>query len=196
MFDANIGNGGGFFASAQGVFAVVLDFEAGDARGAETMHQGGQRTVALAGNLYWLAIAQQVCATVDGSVTARSLETLELPRCRPLDVFAPKHCFEFRAADLAAKPVHLVVSNGAEFPLHVLGQLNPKFSFQKVGHAAFAGLAVHAYDLAVFAANVGWVNREVGDVPMLLASIGPLGKPFADGGLVRTTNSGKDQRAC
>ena len=35
MLDLDVGNGSGFFAGAQGVLAVVRDFEAWDARGAD-----------------------------------------------------------------------------------------------------------------------------------------------------------------
>src|SRR2546423_3342446 len=100
---------------------VVMDnFETRHADGVETMHQGSQRTIAFTGKFDRLPIAKQPRTATDGPIAALSLKSLKGPGTRALDIFPPEHCLQFRAADLSAKPVHLVIGDRAEFPLHFL----------------------------------------------------------------------------
>ena len=63
-------------------------------------------------------------------------------------------CLQFGGGDFAAELVHLVVGNRPELALHVLGQFDAELAFEQIRHAALAGLAVDADDLAVFAPDV------------------------------------------
>src|SRR4030081_3183174 len=102
----------------------MKDFEARDPRSVETVNQRSERAVAFAGEFHRLAVAHQFRAAADGAVSALRLEFLETPGHRSLDVLAPEHRFEFRAADLSSQAIHLVVGDGAEVPLHFFWQFD------------------------------------------------------------------------
>ena len=173
LLDLDVGNGRRFFAGAQGVLAVIRDFEARHARGAEPVDQRRQRAVAFAGKLDRLAVAEQSRAAADHAIRGSRFRIPELPGRRALDVFAPEHALQLGAADFAAEAVHLLVGDRAELALHFLGQFDAEFVLQQVGDAALAGLAVDANDLAVFAADVGRINRQIRHVPVLLGGRAP-----------------------
>src|SRR5204863_6015883 len=99
----------------------MQDFETRDARGVETMNQRCERAISFTGKFKWLPVPKQARLATDRAIAAFGLKTLQPPGDGPLYVFAPKHCLQFSAADLTAKPVNLIVSDGTEFPLHFLG---------------------------------------------------------------------------
>src|SRR5208283_5298347 len=165
-------------AGTQGVFAVIRDFKPRGVDSAESMDQRRERTVAFAGKGHQSAITQQPGAAGDDSVFAFSLKTLQLPGGSALDIFLPKHRFEFGPAHLPANPVHRLVRDRPEFALHLLWQLNAKFAFQQVGDTALAGLGIDANDFAVLAANVPRIDGQIGNVPMLALLLLPFGQAF------------------
>src|SRR5439155_19251963 len=113
----------------------------------------GERTVAFAAELHRLAVPRQARAAFDDAVPAFRLETFQMPRRGALDVLAPEHRLQLRAADLAGQEIHLIVGNRAELALHFLWQHDAEFAFEQIGHAAFAGLRIHADDFAIFATD-------------------------------------------
>src|SRR4029077_4028509 len=121
------------------MFAVVRNFEAGDANRAEAMHESSQGTVAFAGKLYRLGVSRKSVAASDVAIVTFRFETLQSPWGAAFDVFAPEHRFEFRAADFAAKAIYFIVGNWPELALHFLWNLDAKLAFQQISDAAFAG---------------------------------------------------------
>ena len=128
--------------AAQGMLAVIGNFKSRTPTCAKAMDERGQRAVAFA--------LQISTALPSRNNFARHLtmpfllSVSNFLSCHggfALDVFAPEHCLQFRAADLASELVHLLVGDRAELALHVLGQLDAEFAFQQIGDAAFAGLA-------------------------------------------------------
>src|SRR5262249_33145968 len=106
-----------------------------------------------------------------------------------------EHGFELGPADLAAEPVYLVVGDWTELTLHFLGNFDAEFGLQQIRHSAFAGLAVDADDFAVFPADIRRIDRQVGDIPLRLASAGPFGEALLNRVLVRAAEGGEDQFA-
>src|SRR5882724_6264157 len=174
------------------MFAVMGDLEARHSRCTESVYKGGQGSVPFAGKLNFFAVPEQTRSAAHSAVATLSLESTQAPGPGSIDVFAPEHGFEFRAADFAAQPVHFLVSNRAEFPLHFFRQLDTKFTLQQVGNAAFARLAVNANDLSVLPADVGRIDCQVRHVPMRLAFLRPFGKTFPDSVLMRPAESSED----
>src|SRR2546421_3929599 len=195
VFHLDVGNGDRLFAGAEGVFVIIRDFEARHAGGPETMDERGQRPVAFAEEFDRRIVTQQARVAADHAVAALGFESLETPGRGALDVLAPEHRLQLGAAYLAAQAVHFLVGDGAEFALHFLGQLDAELAFEQIGHAALAGLAVDADDLAVFAANVRRVDRQIRHVPVLTTAAFPFSQALADRVLMRTAESGKDQFA-
>ena len=111
-----------------------------------------------------------------------------------LDVFLPEHVPQLGGGDLATEFVHKVVGDGAELALHVLWQFDAELAFQQVGDTAFAALAVHADDLAVFTADVGGIDAEVGHIPDGLVRF-ITGEPLLDRVLMTAAEGGEDQFA-
>src|SRR6267142_3912826 len=177
------------------MFAVMRNFEAGDANRADAVDQRRKRTIAFAGKLHWLVVAEQSRPATDGAVMAFGFKAFERPWRVSFDVFAPEHGFEFRAADFTAKPIDFVVGNWTKLTLHFLWNLDAEFAFQQISDAAFAGLAIDADHLAVFAPNVGWIDGEIRNIPMIAAAVAPFGKTLANRILMGTAERGEDQFA-
>ena len=157
------------------------------------MNKRGQRAVAFTGQFHRLAVAQQFRAALHDAVFAFRFKTFKLPGFGTVNVFLPKHPLQFGSADLAAKSVHFVICNRAEFTLHFLGQLDAEFTFKQIRHTALAGLRVNADNLAVFTPDVRRINGEIRHIPILPAFVRPLGETFFDGVLMRTSERGKNQ---
>ena len=68
-------------------------------------------------------------------------------------------------------------------------------TLEQIGHAALARLAVDTDHLAVFASDIGWVQRQIGHVPGLASALFPFAEPLLDRVLVRPAEGGKDQLA-
>src|SRR6185437_9727210 len=192
-FDLNIRNGGGFLAGAQRMFGVGADFKTNAVR-AESMHQRGEGTVALAGKLERRLIPKNRRIAMHLAVLTGGFKSPKPPRFCALDVFAPELLLELSAPHFAPEAIHLVIRDGPEFTLHLLRQMNPELRFEQIRHAALATLRIYADHLAVFAADVARVNREIWHVPML-AALFPFGEPFLDGVLVRAAERREDEFA-
>src|SRR6266850_4779663 len=177
------------------MLTVMRNFEAWNTNRAKAVDECRERTVAFARKLEWLVVAEQSGAASDSAVVAFGFKTLQSPRGVSFDVFAPEHGFEFRAADFPAKAIDFVVGNRAKLALHFFGNLDAEFGFQQIRDTAFTGLAVDADDFAVFAANVGWIDRQIRNIPTVAATIAPLGQALADGILMRTAEGSEDQLA-
>ena len=74
MFDLDVGNGRRLFARAQGVFAVLGDFEARHAGGGDTVNQRRERAIAFAGKFDRLAIPQDADAAEGSTWRSRAPE--------------------------------------------------------------------------------------------------------------------------
>ncbi len=116
-----------------------------------------------------------------------------MPGSGALDVFPPKHRFQFRAAHFAAETIHFIVGDGTEFPLQFLGQFDAEFTLEKIGNAAFARLAIDSNNFPIFASDIGRVDCEVRHVPELLPAAAPFGEALLDRILMRATEGGKDE---
>src|SRR5437667_8423578 len=88
-----------------------------------------------------------------------------------------------------------MLGNRAEFALHVFGQVDAEFAFEKIRHAAFAGLAVDADDFVVLAVDVFRVDRQVRHVPPTFGLLFAFGQAFFNRVLVRSAESREDQFA-
>ena len=92
---------------------------------------------------------------------------------RPIVIPAPEKLLSppiIATDDVAVCYDGRVVRNRAELALKILRQFDAEFAFEQVSDAALAGLRVHADDLAVFAADVRRINREIRHVPMQAAA--------------------------
>ena len=84
----------------------------------------------------------------------------------------------------------------AESFSHVFRQADAVGIFQNVGDAALAGLAVDADDVRfIFSADVFRVERQVGDIPVVVHAFGVVLHAFGDGVLMRAGEGGKDELA-
>ncbi len=154
-FDLDEGERAGLGAAAEALLPGGGDFELGCSRVFdERIREGGDGTVAGAGDADFLAILDQTAAAGEHAIDAVGVKVVQGEGRLALDVFLPEHVLQFSGADLAAELVHDVVGQRAKLALHVFGQLDAEFAFEKVGDAAFAALRVHADDLAVLAADV------------------------------------------
>jgi len=192
----DVGDGIGFSAGAEGVFAVGGDFDLGAACGGECADEGGDGAIAFAGEVEAASISGDGGAAAEDSAGAVGMEMFEGEWGISFDVFFPEDLAQFGGGDFAAECVDGIVCDGTELALHLFWQFDAELAFEEVGDSTFARLAVDADDLMVFAAEVAGIDGEVRDVPDTRAVVtGPLGEPFADGVLVGSGESGEDEFA-
>src|SRR5690606_40173334 len=82
-----------------------------------------------------------------------------------LQVFAAENRVHVIGGDFAAGFIGNALDGAAELNLQAARQNQPVFLFEQVRHAALARLAVDADDGVIAAAQVGRVDRQVGNFP-------------------------------
>ena len=97
--------------------------------------------------------------------------------------------FEFFALFLTSRLHHRT-----EFGVHGFGHFKAVFLHDE-RRAALAGLAVDADNRLVLAPDIGRVNRQIGNFPMVGVRFVHIGFSLVDCVLVRTRKCGKDQFA-
>ena len=101
--------------------------------------------------------------------------------------------FQISAAfHLPAGAVGELLDHLSHLGLHGLGELAAELGLHHVGHAALPGLGVDADDRLVGAADVGGVERQIGDLPQ---PVSLRGHPLVDGVLMRAGEGGEHQLA-
>ena len=110
-----------------------------------------------------------------------------------LQVLARKQRMQVAGVDLAAALIGHALHGARELDLQAAWQLQAKFLFEQIGHAALARLAVDTDDGVVAAAQVGRVDRQVWHFPQRIRLL--LGEALLDRILVRTRERGEHQVA-
>src|SRR5262249_13959427 len=83
----------------------------------------------------------------------------------------------------------------AELDLQAARQAQPVALLEDVGDAALAGLAVDADDSLIGAAEIGWVDRQIGHFPEAAVALRPGGEALLDGVLMRAGEGREHQLA-
>src|SRR5258707_14722691 len=88
------------------------------------------------------------------------------------EIALAKHGPDIRRAGLLAGAVGPVLDDAAEFDLKCARQLETVVGLQQIGDAALSRLAVDADYRVVGAAEILWIDWEVGHFPELVVALG------------------------
>src|SRR5882762_1746286 len=101
------------------------------------------------------------------------------------EIFLAKHGPDVRRAGLLASAVGPILDDAAEFDLKRARQLETVIGLQQIGDAALPRLAVDADHRVVGAAEILWIDWEVGHFPELVVALGKRLESLLDRVLVR-----------
>ena len=191
----DVGDGGGIGALPQGVLGIVGELEVVPSRLTQRALERVDRAVAAAGQLLRLALDLHGKEPVDERAVLRVAGECVVQKAdRPvrLQVFTPEGVPYLRRVHLPAGAVGQRLDHLSDLGLHGLGELAAKLALHDVGHAALPGLGVDADDRLIGAADVGRVDRQVGDLPPPFAL---RGHALVDGILMGAGEGGEDQLA-
>src|SRR6266446_2422674 len=111
------------------------------------------------------------------------------------EISLAKHAPDIRRAGLLASSVGPVLDDAAEFDLKRAWQLETVIGLQQIGDAALPRLAVDADHRLVGAAEILWVNWEVGHLPELVVALRQRREALLDRVLVRARKRRVNQLA-
>src|SRR3979411_2593083 len=102
-----------------------------------------------------------------------------------IEICQDKHGPDIRRAGLLASAVGPVLDDAAEFDLKRARQLETVVGLQQIGDAALSRLAVDADHCLVGAAEILWIDWEVGHLPELVVALRQRLEALLDRVLVR-----------
>ncbi|PAV93314.1 hypothetical protein WR25_16463 [Diploscapter pachys] len=181
---------------ADGMLAVIDYVEVRPRRLAERRDDAGNQAIAAAGDRALLAIHRDAA---DEQPIPGGAALLIVAKHEPVafagQVGRLEPAPDVGGTELAAGFVGQRLDVAAEIGLQALGQLQALVLFDHPGDAALARLRIDADHRFVAAAEIGGVDRQIGDLPRLVVLLFAGRKPLLDRVLMAARKGGEHQLA-
>ena len=126
------------------------------------------------------------CKLLAFALFLRDFVIKQFVRAANISVFLLEQIKNFIGLQLLAAIIAGFLHDCAEFALHCLWHFNSVIVCKNKCHSALAALRIYAHNRLVFSANIGRVNRQIRNFPIIGIALLHIHFAFVYGVLVRT----------